>query len=53
MKKEKLRSIGEILKEAEKDKNKRCDITFLNEPNYKLMAEGAINLYQQADYKKN
>jgi hypothetical protein len=51
MKKEKeLISIGKILKEAEKDKDKnRCDITFLNEPNYKLMAEGAINLYLQAD----
>ena len=29
-----------------KEKNK-CEITFLNEPNYKLMAEAAINLYQQ------
>ena len=46
MDKKELISIGDILKEAGKEKSK-CDITFLNEPNYKLMAEAAINLYQQ------
>lgn len=46
MKKNELISIGEILKAAENEKS-MCEITFLNEPNFKLMAEAAINLYQQ------
>ena len=39
-------SIHEMLEQAKKEESK-CDIKFLNEPNYKLMAEAAINLYQQ------
>ena len=46
MKEKNIVTIGEILKAAKKEKNK-CEITFLNEPNYKLMAEAAINFYQQ------
>lgn len=46
MKKNELISIGEIIEAAGKEKSK-CEITFLNEPNFKLMAEAAINLYQQ------
>jgi hypothetical protein len=47
MKENEIISIGEILKAAGKEENK-CEISFLNEPNYKLMAEAAINLYQQS-----
>ena len=46
MKKKESITIGEMLKATGKEKSK-CEITFLNEPNYKLMAEAAINLYKQ------
>ena len=46
MEENEIMTIGEILKAAGKEENK-CEITFLNEPNYKLMAEAAVNLYQQ------
>lgn len=46
MKENKIMSIGEMIK-ASKKETKKCEITFLNEPNMKLMAEAAINLYQQ------
>jgi len=46
VKKKEIISIGEILEAAGKEKSK-CEIIFLNEPNFKLMAEAAINLYQQ------
>ena len=39
-------TIGEMIKAAKKEESK-CEIIFLNEPNYKLMAEAAINLYKQ------
>jgi hypothetical protein len=46
MRKKEPRTIGEILESAGKEKSK-CNIKFINEPNYKLMAEAAINLYHQ------
>jgi hypothetical protein len=46
LEKKRPKTIGEILEEAGKEE-KKCNIQFANEPNFKLMAEAAINLYHQ------
>jgi hypothetical protein len=45
MKKKKRLTFLEMAEEGKK--NQRCIITCENEPNMKLMAEAAINLYHQ------
>lgn len=45
MKKKESLSIKEMIEQAKKEP--QINIEFLNEPNMKLMAEAAINLYHQ------